>query len=136
MHVDDDGNGERGRGARATLDIRTSGSTWVRTTRRVDSQRPGDAERLGITVTFTNTDSSPVVRVALNADATGTTSWCAAVTTSPATIAYTAFTTQCYNSRRGAAYAKQPIISVQLSVPGGAATGAVNITLVSVVENP
>jgi hypothetical protein len=33
-------------------------------------------------------------------------------------------------------YAKQPIISVQLSVPGGAATANVNITLVSVVENP
>ena len=33
------------------------------------------------------------------------------------------------------AYAKQPIVSVQLSVPGGATSGPVNITLVSVVEN-
>jgi hypothetical protein len=90
----------------------------------------------GITVTFTNTASSPVVRVALNADATGTTSWCAPVTTSPATIPYSSFTQQCYNTPAGAAYTKQPIISVQLSVPGGAATANVNITLVSVVENP
>jgi len=90
----------------------------------------------GVTVTFTNTSSAPTVRVALNADSTGTTSWCAAVTTSPATVAYTAFTQQCYNTPTGAAYAKQPIVSVQLSVPGGATSGPVNVTLVSVKENP
>jgi hypothetical protein len=89
----------------------------------------------GITVTFTNTSAAPTVRVALNADSTGTTSWCAPVTTSPATIKYTAFTEQCYNATPGAAYAKQPIVSVQLSVPGGASPAPVNITLVSVVEN-
>ena len=89
----------------------------------------------GITVTFTNTSNAPVVRVALNADAAGTTSYCAAVTTSPATIKYSAFTQACYNPG-GAAYAKTPIVSVQLSVPGGATTAAVNVTLVSVVENP
>src|SRR5450631_521684 len=90
----------------------------------------------GVTVTFTNTSSAPTVRVALNADSTGTTSWCAAVTSSPATVAYTAFTQQCYNTPPGAAYAKQPIVSVQLSVPGGATSGPVNVTLVSVKENP
>ncbi len=90
----------------------------------------------GITVTFTNGSSAPVIRVALNADAAGTTSYCAAVTTSPATIKYTAFTQQCYATTPGPAYAKTPIISVQLSVPGGAAKGPVNVTLVSVVENP
>jgi hypothetical protein len=89
----------------------------------------------GITVTFTNTSAAPVVRVALNADAAGTTSYCAAVTTSPATIKYSAFTQACYNTG-GAAYAKTPIVSVQLSVPGGATTVPVNVTLVSVVENP
>ena len=70
-------------------------------------------------MTFTNTSNAPVVRVALNADATGTTSWCAAVTTSPATIPYSGFTQACYTPG-GAVYAKQPIVSVQLSVPGGA----------------
>jgi hypothetical protein len=89
----------------------------------------------GITVTFTNTSAAPVVRVALNADATGTTSWCAPVTTSPATIPYTSFTQACYTPG-GAAYAKQPIMSIQLSVPGGATSGPVNVTLVSVKENP
>jgi hypothetical protein len=89
----------------------------------------------GITVTFTNTSAAPVVRVALNADAAGTTSYCAAVTASPATIKYSAFTQACYNPG-GAAYAKTPIVSVQLSVPGGATTAAVNVTLVNVVENP
>ena len=89
----------------------------------------------GLTVTFTNTSNAPTVRVALNADAAGTTSYCAAVTSSPATIKYSAFTEACYNTG-GAVYAKTPIISVQLSVPGGAAKGPVNVTLVSVVENP
>jgi hypothetical protein len=90
----------------------------------------------GITVTFTNTGASPTVRVALNADSTGTTSWCAPVTTSPATIKYSAFTQQCYNATPGPAYMKQAIVSVQLSVPGGAMSGPVDITLNSVVENP
>jgi hypothetical protein len=89
----------------------------------------------GVTVTFTNTSSAPTVRVALNADATGTTSWCAVAPSSPATILYSAFTQACYNPG-GAAYAKQPIVSVQLSVPGGATSGPVNVTLVSVKENP
>ena len=90
----------------------------------------------GITVTYTNTSNSPTVRVLLSADATGTTSWCATVTTSPATIKYSAFTQQCYNTPPGAAYNKQGIVSVELSVPGGATTAPVNITLNSVVENP
>ena len=89
----------------------------------------------GITVTFTNTSGSKI-RVQLNADATGTTFWCADVTTSPATLAYSAFTQQCYNTPPGPAYAKAPIQSVSLSVPGGAAAAAVNVTLVSVTENP
>ncbi len=90
----------------------------------------------GVTVTYTNASSAPVVRVALNADATGTTSWCAIATGSPANIKYSAFTQQCYNTTPGPAYTKQPLVSVQLSVPGAAASGAVNVTLVSVVENP
>ena len=45
-------------------------------------------------------------------------------------------TEQCYNTTPGAAYAKQRIVSVQLSVPGAATSGAVDVTLVSVVENP
>ena len=90
----------------------------------------------GITVTFTNTSAAPVVRVALNADAAGATSYCAAVTSSPATVKYSAFTQQCYNPTPGPAYAKTPIVSVQLSVPGGATSVSVNVTLVSVVENP
>jgi hypothetical protein len=89
----------------------------------------------GVTVTFTNTSAAPVIRVALNADAAGTTSWCAPVTSSPATIPYSSFTQACYNAG-GAAYALQPIVSVQLSVPGGATSGPVNVTLVSVKENP
>jgi hypothetical protein len=89
----------------------------------------------GITVTFTN-GSSSTIRVALNADATGTTSWCSTVTASPATIPYSSFTQQCYNATPGPAYTKQPIVSIQLSVPGGATSGPVNVTLVSVTENP
>jgi hypothetical protein len=89
----------------------------------------------GITVAFTNASSS-TLRVQLNADSTGATFWCTSVTTSPVTIPYTAFTQQCYNTTPGPAYAKQPIQSVSLSVPGGAAAAAVNVTLVSVTENP
>ena len=89
----------------------------------------------GITVTFTNTSASKI-RVQLNADSTGTTFWCADVTTSPAVIPYTSFTQQCYNTPTGPAYAKGAIQSIALSVPGGPAAAAVNITLVSVTENP
>jgi len=90
----------------------------------------------GLTVKFTNASSS-TVRIALNADATGATSWCYTATASPATIPYSSFTQQCYNTTTpGPAYAKQAIMSVQLSVPGGATTGPVDVTLVSVTENP
>jgi hypothetical protein len=88
----------------------------------------------GITVTFTNASAS-MLRVQLNADSTGTTFWCTNVTTSPAVIPYSAFMQQCYNTPPGPAYAKQPILSVSLSVPGQAAAAAVNVTLVSVTEN-
>ncbi len=71
----------------------------------------------GITVTFTNASSAPTVRVALNADSTGTTSWCAAVTTSPATIKYSAFTQQCYNATPGAAYTKHRLFPFSSRFP-------------------
>ncbi len=89
----------------------------------------------GITVTFTNTSGSKI-RVQLNADATGTTFWCADVTTSPASIPYASFTQQCYNTPPGPAYTKTAIQSVSLAVPGGATAAPVNVTLVSVTENP
>jgi hypothetical protein len=88
-----------------------------------------------ITVAFTNASGS-TLRVELVADSTGTTSWCANVATSPVTIPYTAFTQQCYNTPPGPAYAKQAIEAVLLSIPGGAAAAPVNVTLVSVTENP
>jgi len=87
----------------------------------------------GITVTFTNASASPL-RVQLNADSTGTTFWCTTVTASPATIPYSSFMKQCYNTPPGAAYAKEAIQSVSLSVPGGAAAATVNVTLVGVTE--
>jgi hypothetical protein len=89
----------------------------------------------GITVVYTNSSSS-TVRVALNADANGTTSYCYTTSSSPATIPYGSFTQQCYNPTPGPAYQKTGIVNVQLSVPGAATTGPVNVTLVSVTENP
>jgi hypothetical protein len=51
-------------------------------------------------------------------------------------IPYGSFTQQCYNTPPGTAYAKQPIMSVQLNIPGDNVAGskAVNLTLTSVTE--
>src|SRR5262249_39464299 len=90
----------------------------------------------GIKVSFANSSTASVLRVQLAADTTGTTFWCYTVTgTSPLTIPYTSFTQQCYATPTGPAYAKQPILSVQLSVPGDS-TGAktLNVSLLSVNE--
>jgi hypothetical protein len=89
----------------------------------------------GLSVSFTNS-SGGTVRVALNADTAGATSWCYTTTATSGTIPYSSFTQQCYNTPPGAAYAKQPIVTVQLSVPGAATSGPVNVTLLSVTENP
>jgi hypothetical protein len=89
----------------------------------------------GLTVNFTNTTGG-IIRVALNADTAGVTSWCYTTTSTAAVIPYSSFTEQCYNTPPGPAYAKQPIVTVQLSAPGAATSGPVNVTLVSVTENP
>jgi hypothetical protein len=83
-----------------------------------------------LVVQYTKAAGPAAIRVQLGA---GSSRWCANLTASPATIPYTMFNTQCWDNS-GTAYAKQPIETVQLIVPGpDAATGVpLDITLVSV----
>ncbi len=83
-----------------------------------------------LAVTFTKTSGPATIRVQL---AAGSTRWCAALTTSPATIPYTMFNTACWDNS-GTAYAKQPIDTVQLVIPGADAAAAFDVTLVSVKD--
>jgi hypothetical protein len=88
----------------------------------------------GLTFNFANSTSAGVV---LRAQITnGTTTWCTDVTASPANIPYGTFKVNCYNSPPGAAYAKEPINQIQLNLAGGTAAGTINLTWMSVTENP
>jgi len=84
----------------------------------------------GLTITCTGC-TTPMMRAQIG---DGTTTWCANLT-SGTPIAYTAFTQQCYNATPGAAYAKAPINSIQISIPGTAMAAPFDLTLMSVVEN-
>jgi hypothetical protein len=88
----------------------------------------------GLTFNFSNTTTGGVT---LRAQITnGTMTWCTNVTTSPASIPYSSFTVDCYNTPPGAAYAKQPITQIQMNLAGGTAAGTIGVTLMSVTENP
>ena len=90
----------------------------------------------GLVVTYTNTGASPTVRVQISSGSSDATRWCATLTTSPATIPYTMFNTKCWNTAEtgAAAYAKTPIDTVQLVLPGADTASAFDITLVSVKD--
>jgi hypothetical protein len=89
----------------------------------------------GIKVSFTNSSATTTLRVQLAADATGTTFWCYTVTgASPVTIPYAMLRTMCWDTTMGTAYAKQPVMSIQLSIPGDATAKALNLTLTGVTE--
>jgi hypothetical protein len=89
----------------------------------------------GIKVAFANSSATTTLRVQLVADAAGSTIWCYTVTgTSPVMIPYAMFTKACYNSPPGAAYAMEPIMSVQLNIPGDMTAKALNLTLTSLTE--
>jgi hypothetical protein len=85
----------------------------------------------GITVQYTNTGASPIVRVQI---ASGATRWCAPLTGATTTVPYAMFNTECWTGGAGTAYAKQPIDTLQLVIPGGMADAAFDVTLVSVTE--
>jgi hypothetical protein len=92
----------------------------------------------GVTVTFTASTGGLPLRVQLGADSTGAVSWCHTVMTPAAgtvTIPYAMFNRTCWDNL-GAAYAKEPIVSLQMVVPGGAmATTGVSVTITGVKEN-
>lgn len=90
----------------------------------------------GLTIAFANTTPSTLPLRAQISD--GTNNWCYTVSgASPVTIPYGSFNTKCYDSPPdGTAYAKNPINTIQLQIAGGTTSGAVNVTISSVTENP
>ncbi len=84
----------------------------------------------GITVTCTGC-ATPAMRVQL---VKGSTQWCAPLT-SGTPIPYTTFKTQCWEGGTSVVYAKEPIESIQISIPGGAADATFDLTVTSVAEN-
>jgi hypothetical protein len=80
----------------------------------------------GLTVTFTKTGTFPLrVQIqGVGGDKDETKRWCYTVTTSPVTIPYAMFNTQCWEGGAGTAYAKEPIQAVQLLIPGSASATA------------
>jgi len=92
----------------------------------------------GIKVAYANSSAAGTLRVQLVGDAAGSIIWCYTVpsgATSPLMIPWASFTKACYNTPPGAAYNKDPLMSVQLNIPGES-TGAkmVNLTLTSIAE--
>ena len=81
-------------------------------------------------VTYTKVSGPTIVRIQIQS---GSTRWCAQLAGSPVNIPYATFNTACWDMT-GSAYAKQPIESVQLVAPGGAAAVPIDMTLVSVKD--
>jgi hypothetical protein len=79
----------------------------------------------GVTVAFTKTGTFPL-RVQIQATGGGTDPtkrWCYTVTgTSPVTIPYELFNTECWEGGAGTPYAKEPLEAILLLVPGNATT--------------
>ena len=77
----------------------------------------------GLTVGFTKTGTFPL-RVQIQAKAaTAMTRWCYTIpdtAVSPVTIPYAMFNTECWVGGKGTAYAKEPIESMMLLIPGNA----------------
>ena len=92
-----------------------------------------------VTVNFTATTGGLPLRVQLGADTTGSVAWCytvAAPASGTVTVPFAMFNRTCWDNM-GAAYAKEPIVSIQLVVPGGAtATTGVSVAITGVKENP
>jgi hypothetical protein len=84
-----------------------------------------------LVVTYTKVSGPATIRVQIQ---TAATRWCADLTASPATIAYTTFNTTCWAPAMGVAYAKEPIEAIQLVAPGGEAATPIDMTLVSVKD--
>jgi hypothetical protein len=105
------------------------------------NQRAGSSTKMtlvptgtGLSVRYTNTGESPVVRVQISSGSAASTRWCALLTSTSAMIPYAMFNTACWENGAGIAYDREPIDSVELVVPGGAAPAPFDITLVSVKD--
>jgi hypothetical protein len=80
---------------------------------------------------------NPPMRIQLQApggDTDSTKRWCAPVTSSGTAIPYTMFMTECWDGGTQVAYAKQPIEAVLITIPGGAADEAFDVTLTGLAE--
>jgi hypothetical protein len=89
----------------------------------------------GLTVSFTGTLGTGVVLRAEISD--GTMRWCYNLGSSPTTIPYSSFNTECWGTPpSGTAYNRQPIKEFQFIVVGGPSSAGYNVALTGVVENP
>jgi hypothetical protein len=93
----------------------------------------------GVAVSFTKTGTFPL-RVQIQAKAaTAATRWCYTIpetATSPVTIPYAMFNTECWEGGAGTAYAKGDIESIMLLIPGNAtAATPYEACLTGVTEN-
>ena len=87
----------------------------------------------GLTFNFANSAATGVVLRANLTD--GSTTWCTDVSSSPAVVPYSTFHVNCFSNPPGAAYAKEPINAIQMTLVGGPTSSAINLTLTSVTEN-
>jgi len=85
----------------------------------------------GLTVTYTNTGASPIVRVQIGA---GNTYYCATLTASGMTVPYAMFNTACWDNSGTAYAAGTAIDTVQIVLPGADAAAPFDFTLVSVKD--
>jgi hypothetical protein len=93
----------------------------------------------GVSVSFTKTGTFPL-RVQIQAKAaTAATRWCYTIpdtATSPVTIPYAMFNTECWEGGKGTAYAKGQIEAIMLLIPGNAtAATPFDACLTGVLEN-
>jgi hypothetical protein len=96
---------------------------------KVGATTKGTVAPAGTSLTVTCTGcATPAMRVQL----VGAKQWCAPLTSGTA-IPYASFKTECWGTA-GTAYAKEPIESIQISIPGGAAAATFDFTLTAVTE--
>jgi hypothetical protein len=97
------------------------------------SSTTGTVTPTGTSLTFTCSGcATPKMRAQLVAGSASSI-WCADLMSGTA-IPYTSFKQQCYNVTPGAAYAKQPITSIEISIPGSLAAASFDLTVLSVTE--
>jgi hypothetical protein len=97
----------------------------------------GTVTPTGSSLVVTFSSSGPPMRVQLQApggSSDATKRWCAPLTASGTAIAYSSFTTECWDGGNQVAYTKQPLEAILITTPGGETEASFDVTLTGLAE--